>query len=143
MTVGVEGEDKIFCWPVRIYHEDTDAAGIVYHANYLKFMERARTEWLRWVGYEQDQLTASIGILFVVRKIKIEYILPARFNDELTVVSSVFRLGRASLDFSQNVVATPDTLSRASVKLGCIDAHTLRPRPIPADIYSEIADVTS
>ena len=132
-----------FYWPVRVYYEDTDAAGIVYHANYLKFMERARTEWLRQLGYEQNQLAASIGIIFVVRKVNIDYIAPAQFNDELTVISSVLRLGRASLEFAQDVVAEPDILSRARVKLGCIDANTLRPRAMPADIYSEIANVAS
>ena len=143
MISAAEAQSREFCWPIRIYYEDTDAAGIVYHANYLKFMERARTEWLRQLGYEQNQLAASIGILFVVRKINIDYIGPARFNDELMVLSSVLRLGRASLEFAQNVVANPDILSRARVKLGCIDANTLRPRAMPADIYSEIANVAS
>ncbi len=140
MINAAKAESGEFYWPVRIYYEDTDAAGIVYHANYLNFMERARTEWLRHLGYEQDRLAASLGIVFVVRKITIDYIRPARFNDELTVISSVQRLGRASLEFAQNVVANSTVLSRARIKLGCIDSNTLRPRAMPVDIYSEIAN---
>jgi len=137
-----EGESREFRWPVRIYYEDTDAAGIVYHANYLKFMERARTEWLRQIGYEQNELAASVGILFVVRKIVIDYIQPARFNDETLVVSRVARLGRASLAFAQDIVSQRDVLSRAKVKVGCLDANSLRPIAIPADIYTEIDNAT-
>ncbi len=131
-----------FYWPVRIYYEDTDAAGIVYHANYLKFMERARTEWLRRIGYEQDALAEQVGILFVVRKIAIDYIRPAKFNDEVTVVSSIARLGRASLEFIQNIAAEDEVLSNGRVKVGCLDRRTLRPMAIPTDIYTEIANAT-
>jgi acyl-CoA thioester hydrolase len=140
-TVGAESRE--FFWPIRIYYEDTDAAGIVYHANYLKFMERARTEWLRQMGYEQNQLAVSVGILFVVRTINIDYIKPARFNDKLKVASSVLRLGRASLEFAQNVVAADAVLTRGWVKVGCIDAATLRPQAMPNDIYTEIHNATS
>ena len=138
--LGASGE---FCWPVRIYYEDTDAAGIVYHANYLKFMERARTEWLRQLGYEQNALAEQVGILFVVRKIVIDYIQPARFNDEITVLSSVARLGRATLEFVQNIVIEDAVLSQGRVKVGCIDRRTLRPMAMPADIYTEIANATA
>ncbi len=133
-------ESREFRWPIRIYYEDTDAAGIVYHANYLKFMERARTEWLRYLGYEQNELAAVVGIAFVVRKIAIDYIRPARFNDEIEVVSSVSRVGRASMEFDQNVVAGDELFSRAEVKIGCIDAQTLRPTAMPPDIYTEITN---
>lgn len=136
-------ESREFSWPIRIYYEDTDAAGIVYHANYLKFMERARTEWLRQMGYEQNELARSVGIVFVVRKIEIDYIKPARFNDEITVISKVLRLGRATLEFAQNVVAANTQLSRGWVKVGCIDATTLRPLAMPPDIYREIGNATS
>ncbi|MFP6681039.1 MAG: tol-pal system-associated acyl-CoA thioesterase [Gammaproteobacteria bacterium] len=138
-AAGASGE---FCWPVRIYYEDTDAAGIVYHANYLKFMERARTEWLRQIGYEQNALAEQVGILFVVRKIVIDYIKPARFNDEITVLSSVARLGRATLEFVQDIVIEDAISSQGRVKVGCIDRRTLRPMAIPADIYTEIANAT-
>jgi acyl-CoA thioester hydrolase len=134
------GESREFRWPIRIYYEDTDAAGIVYHANYLKFMERARTEWLRQLGYEQDELSVTAGIAFVVRKIAIDYIRPAMFNDEVVVASRVSRLGRASMEFDQNVVAGDELFSRAQVKVGCIDARTLRPTAMPPDIYAEITN---
>jgi acyl-CoA thioester hydrolase len=130
-----------FRWPIRIYYEDTDAAGIVYHANYLKFMERARTEWLRQIGFEQNDLAATVGILFVVRKISIDYLLPARFNDELAVVSTVPRRGRASLEFEQRVEAGGELCSCARVKVGCIDAQTMRPVAMPPEIYTEICNV--
>ena len=137
-----EEMSKEFCWPIRIYYEDTDAAGIVYHANYLKFMERARTEWLRQIGFEQNALAEQAGILFVVRKIVIDYIQPAQFNDEIKVLSSVARLGRASLEFAQDIVIEDAVLSQGRVKVGCIDRRTLRPMAMPADIYTEIANAT-
>lgn len=133
-------EPKAFRWPIRIYYEDTDAAGIVYHANYLKFMERARTEWLRRFGYEQNELARNLGVAFVVRKLSIEFIRPARFNDEITVVTTIARQGRASLEFDQNVESTSGILSRASVKVGCIELKSMRPVAMPADIYTEICN---
>lgn len=129
-----------FRWPIRIYYEDTDAAGIVYHANYLKFMERARTEWLRQIGFEQNELAVSLGILFVVRKISIDYLRPARFNDSIVVVSCVPRRGRVSMDFDQRIVAGDDLCSRARVKVGCIDSQTMRPVAMPLEVYTEICN---
>ena len=142
MSMAPEVGLREFRWPIRIYYEDTDAAGIVYHANYLKFMERARTEWLRQIGFEQNELALSFGILFVVRKISIDYLRPARFNDELTVVSRGPRRGRASLEFEQCVVAGDELLSRAVVKLGCIDSQTLRPVAMPSEVYTGICNAS-
>ena len=106
-------------------------------------MERARTEWLRQIGYEQNALAEQVGILFVVRKIVIDYIQPARFNDEITILSSVARLGRATLECVQNIVIEDAVLSQGRVKVGCIDRRTLRPMAMPADIYTEIANATA
>ena len=127
-----------FCWPIRIYYEDTDAGGIVYHANYLKFMERARTEWLRQLGFEQTVLAETFGVVFVVRKIVVDYLFPARFNDQIVVCSRVTRIGRASIEFAQNILCADRILSRGDVKVGCLDTELLRPKPIPPEVHLEI-----
>lgn len=127
--------------PLRIYYEDTDAAGIVYHANYLKFMERARTEWLRGLGYEQDELARYHGIAFVVRSAQLEYLAPARFNDELRVQTSVARLGRASIEFTQVIVdQTERSLCAGHIRVGCVDLQRMVARAMPKDIYTRICD---
>lgn len=109
-----------FEWPVRVYYEDTDAGGIVYYANYLKFLERGRTEWLRSLGIEQDTWLAH-GIGFVVRQVHLELLQPARFNDELIVTVVVERLGRASVVFAQQVTRRDGTvLCQAQVKAACV-----------------------
>lgn len=133
-----------FRWPVRVYYEDTDSGGVVYYANYLKFMERARTEWLRSLGFEQDELHAREGVLFAVRSVSIEYLRPGRFNDRLQVVSTLQECRRASLAFQQRVERLPDqeaeagTLCEATVKIACIDSRNFRPRAIPESILTEI-----
>ncbi|CAK0750363.1 esterase/thioesterase [Gammaproteobacteria bacterium] len=133
-----------FIWPVRIYYEDTDAVGVVYYTNYLKFMERARTEWLRALGFEQDILRHETGIIFVVRSVTVDYLRPARFNDLLEVVSCVEELHRVSLIFSQNIrysQANDQILCMGKVKVACLDATTLRPRPLPVTLITEIRSV--
>lgn len=129
-----------YVWPIRVYYEDTDAGGIVYYANYLKFLERARTEWLRSLGIEQDSwLAARVG--FVVRQVQLELLQPARFNDELLVSVEVLKLGRASLQFQQTVrhKHSGAEFCVAQVKAACVDlGHAdsgLRAVPIPAAIY--------
>ncbi len=97
-----------FLWPVRVYYEDTDSGGVVYYANYLKFMERARTEWLRSLGFEQDQLLEKEGVLFAVRRVEVDYRRPARFNDALTVSASIKSRGKASLTFQQEIRSEDD-----------------------------------
>ena len=130
-----------FCWPVRVYYEDTDAAGIVYHANYLKFMERARTEWLRALGYEQDRIAADFGVVFVIRNVTLDFIAPARFNDALIVKTSVRRVGRATMEFMQIVAdAAGRALCSAEVRVGCVDVATLAPRAMPPQLFSRIRD---
>ena len=132
-----------FVWPVRVYYEDTDVGGVVYYANYLKFMERARTEWLRSLGFEQDRLRDEHGIIFAVRQVEVGYHLPARFNESLQVKAVVVTKGRASLTFRQEVIRADDKILLCSglVKIACVNVNTLRPTPIPTQILEEIPDV--
>ncbi|MEJ2590664.1 MAG: tol-pal system-associated acyl-CoA thioesterase [Candidatus Thiodiazotropha sp.] len=132
-----------FIWPVRVYYEDTDAVGVVYYANYLKFMERARTEWLRSLGYEQDRLMERDGIIFAVRSVEVDYHLPARFNDALEVSASLSQKGRASLTFHQEVRRSGDAqlLCSGEIRIACLDKERLRPTPLPKALALEIPDV--
>ena len=128
-----------FIWPVRVYYEDTDAGGVVYYANYLRYLERARTEWLRALGFGQQALMAGSGILFAVRHVEIDYLQPARFDDELRVEAQVEKLSKVSLTFAQRIVRPPDTvLCTARVKVACLDSESFRPRAIPPDIRDMI-----
>lgn len=129
---------SMFAWPVRVYYEDTDTGGVVYYVNYLKFMERARTEWLRSLGFEQDQLIRDAGIIFAVRAVEVDYLRPARFNDALTVTAEVVHNGGASITFRQEVRRGDEVLCRGKVKIASLDAQTLRPRPAPAAIVAAL-----
>lgn len=143
----------MFLWPVRVYYEDTDSGGVVYYANYMKFMERARTEWLRNLGFEQDDLAAREGVIFAVRAIQVEYLRPARFNDLLQVSVELVEKGAATMKFIQQIALAPsgkngaspgtnpppgDVLCTGEVRLACLDAATLRPRRIPNPLLTEI-----
>jgi acyl-CoA thioester hydrolase len=132
-----------FSWRVRVYYEDTDAGGLVYHANYLKFMERARTEWLRSLGFEQHALRERQGVLFAVRRAALDYRQPARFNDLLRISTAVVRCGGASLDFRQEVLREADATlcCRGELRVACVHAATLRPYRIPDNLLAEIANV--
>ncbi|MCH9673299.1 MAG: tol-pal system-associated acyl-CoA thioesterase [Gammaproteobacteria bacterium] len=130
---------RAFWWSVRVYYEDTDAGGIVYHANYLRFMERARTEWLRSLGCEQDALRNAHRVMFVVADLQVNYRRAAKFNDSLTVGVAIDALKRASVILNQSVRRDDIELCHATVRVGCIDADTLAPRPIPALLHSELA----
>jgi len=121
----------VFTWPVRIYYEDTDAGGIVFYANYLKFFERARTEWLRAAGVNQQALAEQDGAIFVVKHASIDYHAPAKLDDVLNLTLSIEKLGRASVQFTQQAWRGEVLLASASVKVGCVDAATLRPRSLP------------
>jgi acyl-CoA thioester hydrolase len=125
-------ETPTFSWPVRVYWEDTDAGGVVYYANYLKFLERARTEWLSALGLEQDRLASEAGVLFVVRRVEADYLKPARFNDRLSVDCTLKELGRASLVMQQVVRRADERLLAALVRVACVDGQTFRPAKIPA-----------
>jgi len=129
---------SMFTWTVRVYYEDTDTGGVVYYANYLKFMERARTEWLRSLGFEQDQLIRDAGIIFAVRSVEVDYLRPARFNDALTVTAEVVHNGGASITFRQEVRRGDEVLCRGKVKIASLDAQTLRPKPAPAAIVAAL-----
>lgn len=127
-----------FTWPVRIYYEDTDAGGIVYYANYLKFFERARTEWLRTTGVGQQRMLEDHGAGFVVRSAQIDYHAAARLDDEITLTLEIAKLGRASVVFSQQAFRGEQLLASAQVKVGCIDLNTLRPRALPDDAAAKM-----
>lgn len=127
-----------FLWPVRVYFEDTDAGGVVYYANYLKFMERARTEWLRALGFEQDRLRVESGILFVVRAVHLDLRRPARFNDSLSVTCRLVALGRASLQMTQQVLRDGAELAAGRVRLACVDAERFAPVAIPSAVRAAV-----
>ena len=155
----------MFVWPVRVYYEDTDSGGVVYYANYLKFMERARSEWLRVLGVEQDELLRRERIIFAVRAVQVDYLRSARFNDVLWVTAEIAEQGRASLSFSQRVIrpeagqgmeasrhmAAEDIaaslqdrdklLCTGQVRIACLDADSMRPRAIPSHLLAEISRV--
>ncbi|MBD3893704.1 MAG: tol-pal system-associated acyl-CoA thioesterase [Hydrogenophaga sp.] len=134
-----------FAWPVRIYWEDTDAGGIVFYANYLKFFERARTEWLRHLGVEQQRLREQVGGMFVVTGTQLRYLRPARLDDVLLVSARVQEAGRASLMIEQSArlqAAAPGVqaplLCEGSIRIGWVDATSLRPQRIPAAILDAL-----
>lgn len=138
-TVGLSVTE--FIWPLRVYYEDTDSGGVVYYANYLKFMERARTEWLRSLGFEQDALAREDTVLFVVRSVTIDFLRSARFNDLLEVSTRIARARRASLVFEQKILKVEEPkglLCYGQVKVACVDAITFRPRPTPRRVLTEI-----
>jgi len=131
-----------FTWTIRVYYEDTDTGGIVFYANYLKFFERARTEWLRAAGISQQALARTHAVMFVVRSTALDYHAPARLDDELMVSVVVERLGRASVQFFQEAWrVTPagrQILSAGRIKVGCVDTNTLRPGAIPDHVLERI-----
>ena len=131
--------DDEFRWPVRVYYEDTDAAGIVFYANYLKFMERARTEWLRLQGFDHIALLQDHGVLFVVARLNIRYHQPARLDDLLFVDARVNKVGRASFDMNQSVYRDEKTpLCSATVRLACVSAGHMQPSAIPHFLLAEL-----
>lgn len=136
--------DKVFNWPVRVYYEDTDAGGVVFYANYLKFFERARTEWLRSLGYNQHMLADTLGLLFVVKKAAIEYYAPARLDDELKLVVVVQRIGGASMQIKQEawrIAGEQATLlADGTVTVVSVDKGNFRPCPIPDSIRLKLHD---
>jgi acyl-CoA thioester hydrolase len=127
-----------FSWPVRVYYEDTDAGGVVYYANYLRFYERARTEWLRAIGFEQQLLRNEDGIVFAVRHVEIDYLKPAVLDDALQVEATISDLRRASMTFEQRLLRGDDVLSKAIVRIVCLDSDGFRPVPIPQILRERI-----
>lgn len=126
-----------FIWNVRVYYEDTDAGGIVYYANYLKFFERARTEWLRAIGVGQHALLAEHDAMFVVKSVSADYHAPAKLDDVLKLTLRIEKMGRASLLFVQEAWCGEQLLNTARVKVGCVDA-ALRPRAVPAEVAAKL-----
>lgn len=146
--------EAAFSWPVRVYWEDTDAGGIVFYANYLKFFERSRTEWLRSLGIEQQKLKDELGGMFVVVETKVRYLRPARLDDQLTVTASLQEKGRASLTIGQQALLKPEQkpgmeadqaqilLCEGSIRISWVDAITLSPMRIPSRILDSLTPRT-
>ena len=128
----------IFSIPIRVYYEDTDTGGVVYHSNYLNFMERARTEWLRALGFEQDELLREHGVLFAVSAVSVAFHKPARFNELLTVTVALDRRGAASLTLKQAVHRGDQVLASGEVRIACLDAQRFAPVAIPAHVADRV-----
>jgi len=122
---------------LRVYYQDTDAGGVVYHANYLNFFERARTEWLRHLGYDVAQM-ARAGRLFVARRMELRFLRPAHLDDSLRVTVCLERLGRAQITLFQRVMRAAEVLVEASVNVACVDAQGFRPMALPQALYAEL-----
>jgi acyl-CoA thioester hydrolase len=131
-----------FLWPLRVYWEDTDAGGVVYHASYVRFLERARTEYLRQRGIEQDALRRDNNVVFVVRDMALRFVRPARLDDQLQVGVRLHQRRPASLTFLQEIVRGADgvVLVEAQVRAACVTADAFRPRPIPDALFAELSN---
>ena len=135
------GTASVFSWPARVYWEDTDGGGIVYYANYLRFLERARTEWLRSLGYSQQILAREPGIVFTVASLTVEYRRPARLDDELTITCEPRADRAATIRFEQAIFrgrapGDDPPLLTAGVRVACVDAHSLKPRRLPESLIN-------
>jgi acyl-CoA thioester hydrolase len=130
--------DHDFRHTLRVYWEDTDAAGVVFFANYLKFFERARTEWLRAVGFGQQRLRTDTGAVFVVADTSVRFVGPARLDDVLDISVRVTEAGRVSLTIAQEARRDGALLAEGTIRIGCVDAGTFRPRRIPNELLSMI-----
>lgn len=128
-----------FAWPVRVYWEDTDAGGIVFYANYLKFFERARTEWLRALGVEQQALREATGGVFVVSETRLRYHRPSRLDDLLSVTAALVEAGRASLTIAQGAWRGGECLCEGTIRIGWVDAATLRPQRLPTAVLQALS----
>jgi len=122
---------KEFSWRTRVYWEDTDGGGVVYYANYLKFMERARTEWLRSLGHQQHEIAEKFGFVFAVREAHVNYLKPARLDDDLEVSCLPVPEGRASIRFKQVITRGGIQIADGEVRVVCVDAKSFRPRALP------------
>ena len=134
---------NLFTFPVRVYYEDTDAGGVVYHSKYLNFFERCRTEWLRALGYEQDELRAEHATLFVVSALSINYLSPALFNQQLNVTAEVTDLGASRLIMKQQILCKTLEekellLAEGNVTLACLDSNEFKPKRIPLMIRESL-----
>ena len=132
----------MYSLPVRIYWEDTDAGGVVYHARYVAFLERARSEWMRANGHGQASLQAA-GIVFAVRAMTLDFLRPARLDDALDVTAELVECRRASLVFRQQVLRDGERLCEATVRIASLDGAGFRPTPIPADLHAQLKSLES
>ncbi len=133
-TAAPAREAAPFCLALRVYWEDTDAGGVVFYANYLKFFERARTEWLRSLGVGQQALRERTGAIFVVTDTQVRYRAPARLDDELRVTVALSRHGTASMTIAQQAWRESTLLADGEIRIGCVDHGTFRPRRIPTEV---------
>mgnify|MGYP003543072263 FL=1 len=133
-----EQKPNAFSIPVRVYYEDTDAGGVVYYANYLKFFERCRTEWMRQVGHDQSQLAADPGSAVMARKAMCEYLKPARLDDQLTIGLEVEKLTRVRVVFRQHVRRGAEELVTGTVEIACVDIARMVPAAIPEFLHSKL-----
>jgi acyl-CoA thioester hydrolase len=131
---------KIFSWPVRVYFQDTDAGGVVYHSSYVNFMERSRTEWLRTFGYSNAGLMKELGVVFVVRSLKLDYLKPALLDDLVAVTSQIKEIGRSRLNIHQAVLRGNDVLVEGEVHLVCVDVKTFKPVSVPDVLRNQWKD---
>ncbi len=122
---------QVFSWPVRVYYEDTDSGGVVYYANYLKFFERARTEWLRSFGLNQDKLAQEEDLIFVVRRATLEFVRPARLDDMLEVTVEPLKIARVYIDLAQEARCATQDLARAELRVACLNRQNFKPVAIP------------
>lgn len=125
-------------WPVRVYYEDTDSGGVVYYANYLKFMERARTEWLRSFDFDQGELAQLHRVIFVVRSVAIDYLRPSLYDDSLRITVEPAKVGASSVEFTQRVLRDDEVLVTASVRVVCVDAASFKPVRMPEHLSTKI-----
>ena len=130
----------MFAWPIRVYYEDTDLSGVVYHASYLRFLERARTEWLRACGADQSALAEASGLIFIVRSTAVDYRSPARLDDTVEVVSRIERMGRASVDFMQSAHRGDTLLATGSIRVASVERNTFKPNAIPVHIRQALSN---
>lgn len=131
-------EKGLFSWNLRVYFEDTDAGGIVYYANFLKFFERCRTEWLRALGVEQVRLAAESHRQFVVAQVAVDYLRPARLDDDLTITAQIGEQARSYLVFRQRALRGAELIAQAKVKVACVDTVRLAPARLPAELTAAL-----
>ncbi|GJM07801.1 MAG: tol-pal system-associated acyl-CoA thioesterase [Lysobacteraceae bacterium] len=134
----MSGEAGEFSWPIRVYYEDTDAGGVVYHASYLHFLERARTEWLRALVGNQQLIRDTYGVVFVIRHISVRFKSPARLDEELTVTASPVTIGRAGFTMAQTIVRSDELLLEADVSAACVRATDFRPVRMPESVATAL-----
>ena len=129
---------KVYSLPVRVYFQDTDAGGVVYHSNYLNFMERARTEWLRSHGYSNAGLMKEFGMVFVVRSIKLDYLKPALLDDCLEVTAHINEIGRSRVSLIQSIMRGAEVLTEAEVHLVCVSLASFKPSSVPEVLRKQL-----